>query len=444
MPNFLELYDELTYETEPAKIYHLWSALSVANNILGKKVWFPMGHFNIYPNLYLLSVGDAGNRKTTALSIADKLFSQTKISQVADTSSTSEAIIDTMASKEARVDFVYNGKQRGYQQYSPYCSEFATFLGGKHINESLIRFMTDIFDPRDVYKYKTKNRGESEIINPFFSFCGACTMDWFLDNLKEGMLTSGFARRIIFIYAGDIYKENALPESNPRMVEILESLLQECFRISKLVGPFHMEEEAKDLHRTSYHETMEKAREETGFLSSYFSTKSVLVLKVCLGISASLGNSMTITRQIYQFALDAFSEVEANYGALFQGTGRNELKKYQTKIIARIAKEPEGILADQLCYLFYNDMLQSDFKECVQVLINAKIVTPTPEGNDVRLIVQSEDKKSSSLYLLRDIAKLRVEADPQVNVGVEVYPVPEQPKVKKPFKLRLGGVPVED
>jgi hypothetical protein len=228
------------------------------------------------------------------------------------------------------------------------------------------------------------------------------------------------------------------------MVEILESLLQECFRISKLVGPFHMEEEAKDLHRTSYHETMEKAREETGFLSSYFSTKSVLVLKVCLGISASLGNSMTITRQIYQFALDAFSEVEANYGALFQGTGRNELKKYQTKIIARIAKEPEGILAHQLCYLFYNDMLQSDFKECVQVLINAKIVTPTPEGNDVRLIVQSEDKKSSSLYLLRDIAKLRVEADPQVNVGVEVYPVPEQPKVKKPFKLRLGGVPVED
>jgi hypothetical protein len=269
-------------------------------------------------------------------------------------------------------------------------------------------------------------------------------MDWFLDNLKEGMLTSGFARRIIFIYAGDIYKENALPESNPRMVEILESLLQECFRISKLVGPFHMEEEAKDLHRTSYHETMEKAREETGFLSSYYSTKSVLVLKVCLGISASLGNSMTITKQVYQFALDAFSEVEANYGALFQGAGRNELKKYQTKIVARIAKEPKGILADQLCYLFYNDMLQSDFKECVQVLINAKIVKATSEGNDVRLTVQGKDKTVSSLYLLRDIAKLKVEGVPQVTPEQEAYPVPEQPKIKKPFKLRLGGVPLED
>jgi hypothetical protein len=443
--NFFQLYDELTSETEPAKSYHLWSALSVINNVLGKKTWFPMGHFDIYPNLYLLYVGPAGNRKTTALSISDKLFSQTKISQVADTASTSEAIIDTMASEKARVHFTCKGKQQFYQQYSPYCSEFATFLGGKHINEGLIRFLTDIFDPREVYKYKTKNRGEAKIDNPFFSFTGACTMDWFLDNIKEGLLTSGFARRIIFVYASSIYKENPLPEASPRMPEILHSLLGESQRISKLVGPFSLDSEAKELHTSSYHLAMQKARETDDFMSSYYGTKSVLVLKVCMGMSAGLGNSLVITRPIYQLALDAFDEVEFNYPSLFQGTGRNELKKYQSKILSILGKEVEGVLADKLCLRFFNDMGQSEFKECVQVLLAGGQVRSLPEGNDTRLFAQQTTSKAQDRYLLASLAKL---TSPEQVITLDTpYPVEQVPEVKKKtssFKIKLSEATLPD
>lgn len=436
--NFFKLYDELTSDTESAKVYHFWSALSVVNNILGKKVWFPMGHFNVYSNLYLLYVGPAGNRKTTALTISDKLFSQTKISQVADTASTSEAIIDTMASEKARVHFSYKGKQQFYQQYSPYCSEFATFLGGKHVNEGIIRFLTDIFDPREVYKYKTKNRGEAKIDNPYFSFTGACTTDWFFDNIKEGLLTSGFARRIIFVYAKTIYKENNLPEESPRMAELIHKLNDDCQRIKNLVGAFCLDEDAKKLHAKAYHEAMQRAQEEDDILSSYYGTKSVLVLKACMGMAAGLGNSLVITGPIYQLALEAFAEVEASYGILFQGVGRNELKKYQTKVLAALSKEPLGILADKLCLRFFNDMGQSEFKECVQVLIAAGQVKSVPEGNDVRLFAEEKKITNTDKYILASLAKLTV-SQGQEEKDVS-YPI-DQTAVetnKKSFKINLS------
>jgi hypothetical protein len=399
-----------------------------------------MGHFSIYPNLYLLYVGAAGNRKTTALVEGRKLFSQAKVSQVADTASTSEAIIDTMASEKARVYFSYRGKQQFYQQYSPYCSEFATFLGGKHISEGLIRFLTDIFDPMEVYRYKTKNRGEAKIDNPFFSFLGACVPEWFFNNIKEGLLTSGFARRIIFIYSANIYRENALPEASPRMADLLRELLKESQRINKLVGPFSLDPEAKKLHIEAYHTAMQRAKEEDDFMSSYYGTKSTLVLKVCMGMSAGLGNSLTITRPIYQLALDAFEEVEGSYDRLFQGTGRNVLKKYQSKIMKELSRYPNGVSADMLCFRFSNDMLQSEFKECVQSLIQGNQIKCEPLGEDTKLIVNKVVTANPDRYILSSLARLASPMPVEKKEAV-AYPVEQEAKeepTKKVFKINLS------
>src|SRR2546421_4508695 len=52
--------------------YHIWSCLAAYSTILSRRVWIDRGYFQVFPNLYVVLVGDAGSGKNTAKHIATK------------------------------------------------------------------------------------------------------------------------------------------------------------------------------------------------------------------------------------------------------------------------------------------------------------------------------------------------------------------------------------
>lgn len=428
--NFFQLYDKLTDKTEPAKIYHLWGAISVIANIAGKKIWLPMGHFNIYPNLYLLFVGVAGNRKTTALDFSEKYFALSGVSSVADTSTTSEAVIETMASTKARIEFQYNKRMYSYQQYSPYCSEFNTFLGGKHINEGLVKFLTDIYDKERKYTYKTKNKGEYGIENPFFSFAGACTIGWFLDNLKGGLISSGFARRIIFINS-DHYFPIAIPELPEDYPMLIEELALEMKRVQALSGPMTLAPGTIELYKSLYPKWMEQANSAIPALQPYFSTKHVQVFKAAMACSLGLGNSLVIEPETYKLVVRMFDELEVYYPSLFAASGDNLLMKYTAQIISEIQKYPQGVKASTILGKFWGDVDTQSLNEIVEVLRKTGRITI------VNNVIKASEAKIAAKdnYLLRPLGELVVSQEQQVCTGN--YPIQIAPVLKKSSGVSL-------
>ncbi len=75
MKAIFDTYFQYTEHTEPPLIFHRWCMLSAVGALLGRQYRLPFGDFNIYPNQYIMLIGDPGTRKSTAIKLARKVLS---------------------------------------------------------------------------------------------------------------------------------------------------------------------------------------------------------------------------------------------------------------------------------------------------------------------------------------------------------------------------------
>src|ERR1700749_2585021 len=93
--NFIIQYLQYVGETEAPIFYHRWAALSMIGAYLGRQYSFSLGHFELYPNQYVMLIGDPGTRKSTAIKIAKKVLTGAGYTTIsADKSSKEKFILD--------------------------------------------------------------------------------------------------------------------------------------------------------------------------------------------------------------------------------------------------------------------------------------------------------------------------------------------------------------
>lgn len=66
-------YFRFVSDTEPPVIYHRWSYLTSLSALLGRKVHVELGHFRIFPNLYVMLLGEPATRKSTSIKMVKRL-----------------------------------------------------------------------------------------------------------------------------------------------------------------------------------------------------------------------------------------------------------------------------------------------------------------------------------------------------------------------------------
>lgn len=220
---WLRDYAEYSRFVEIPMSYSLFCSLVVLGAALGRRVFLPEGHHNIYPNLSTLLIGPPAKlHKSTAVNMAKKLVIQTQLCSVFPDKLTPEALITEL-------------KLNGLEQFIG-ASELSMFFGKQRYNEGLIPTFLKMLDTEDVpVKVSTQARGTEEVTGATLYMIGGSTMSLLIGSSAKEVTSSGFLSRFCPVVEDDTDRCFAFPQKadvvyENRMVLTLE-------RLRRMAGP---------------------------------------------------------------------------------------------------------------------------------------------------------------------------------------------------------------
>lgn len=315
---------QLTENTEAPYIYRKWVAISVLGAALRRKCYLNWGNVgNLYPNMYIVLVGPSGARKTTAMRLGEFFINKTGIF------TSSEAITKEALVLELEASLDEDTLQSSVTVFS---EELTVFLG--YDNSEMMSYLCSWYDCKDLWKYKTKNRGENEILGVWVNILGATTPSSLRKNLPMDAIGGGLASRIIFVYAKRKARPIAFPFDDPKKEKLREKLLSDYFLIAGLKGSFKF----TDTFAAGYKIWYEAQEEDDPFMfdknfDGYSSRRPGHLLKLCMILSASRDQKMLIDGEILKRAIATLEEVEKDMKKVFSGIGLSDTSDLQFQIL---------------------------------------------------------------------------------------------------------------
>lgn len=376
--DWLSGYLEYTQGSEPPLSYHTWAGISVIAGALQRRTFLQWGFETIYPNMYIILVGPSGKaRKGVALGIAKDLLSTTPISMTSE-SVTREALIRSM--KGAITNYADpDGKIRFHCSITCFSEELSVFLGQSNI--AFLSSLTDWYDSKDSWTYETKGSGTDKLQGLCFNLLGATAPDWLQSMLPQEAVGGGFTSRVIFVVEdrkGKTVPEHILSEKE---LQIKTGLEQDLERISQLSGEFHFDNDGRKLYVDWYTEqdrllasgTLPVADER---FAGYCERRSTHIRKLCMALSASRGDDLTITGYDFERALGILRAAEIKMYKTFGGLGTAAYSQATEKIINFI-KQKGTITRSFLMSKFRRDIDGATLKVIEEVMEMMHVVKIT-------------------------------------------------------------------
>ena len=164
--DWLESYLLYTENSEPPKLFHVWTGISTIAAALQRKCTLNWGRLRFFPNMYIVLVGPPGKvRKGTAMSFGRNLLSRLGIKMAAE-STTREALVREIMNSQETLMNDETGAISFHSSLTVYAPELVVFLG--YNQQQLMMDLTDWFDcgqgPEGTWTYRTKHQGSDDII----------------------------------------------------------------------------------------------------------------------------------------------------------------------------------------------------------------------------------------------------------------------------------------
>lgn len=337
--SFLDNYRIFCAGNEANPTYHIFSGLAALSAITQRRIWIDQGYFKIFPNLYIVLVGPAGGRKTTAMDIAAGLIDKLQtVPYTTDCVTKEKLIMDIRAEERTLAEMPELYKKEGMHVVSPmalFLTELSDFLGPSSIG--MINFLTAVYD-RSVYVYKTKNKGSEKLIGPYLTILACTTPEWITTYLRSDVISGGFSRRTLFVYEWEEGRRIPWPTVTPDMILAWEAAMSHCRKLQQLSGPMKWSDEAKRFYEDWYI-NLKIPTDDT--IRGYYKSKHIQLLKVSMLLSLSESTDMVLERRHLEFGLELLKLAEANLLKVFQGMGRNELHAVANKALDYLRVSPE-------------------------------------------------------------------------------------------------------
>lgn len=287
------MYFELHKVSEAPAIFHRWSVSTALAAWLGRQCWFPFGDQRIFPNQYVMFIGDPGSRKSTAIKAARNLIRQAGYDTFAPKKTSKEKfladLMTGMAGQEddnkdiSEFDILATESQVPRECFVV-ADEFNVFAG--HGNLEFLEILGDMWDwddERDPWKYQLKNSKSVRIWQPTISILGGNTPTGFTECFPAAAIGQGFMSRTILIYGEATGKKITIP---PKVNEkLLTEIIKHLLHIKQnMLGPVQLTEEAfraVDMIYKSWQD-LEDQR-----FRHYSTRRFIHLLKLCLIYSAA-------------------------------------------------------------------------------------------------------------------------------------------------------------
>lgn len=337
LEDFISAYLKYTEQTEPPTKYHLWCAISAIASSLERKVYMKWGTETIYPNQYIILIGASGRcRKGVAFAIVQDLVKEVGIVATAE-SITREALIKDIAESTAsfldpETGTIFHCSLSSYQE------ELSIFLGQADVR--FLADLTDWYNCKPDWTYRTKNMGTDRITNLCFNLLGGTAPDWLVSIIPQEAIGGGFTARCVFVVEEEkkhLVPRPPMPDSNLRSM-----LVNDLEQIHIMAGEMKFTPEAEDIYAHWYEHVSHKTGVKDPKFESYNERRATHIKKLCMAMSASRGSDRRITKHDFERALAILEDTEKKMSRVFTGLGEARYSKSTAMVLDYIMKSPGG------------------------------------------------------------------------------------------------------
>ncbi len=389
--NWIEGYMKYVEDTEPARVFHKWVAMSIIASALRKKTYAKYGRLKYYPNLYIVLVAEPGiARKSQAINFGLELMNQVPEIQTSADAVTKEALLQDL--ENCAVDEqMPDGSNFRHSSLSIISREFESFLGQKKENTKMLVLLTDLFDCQELpWKYRTKNSGSNIIPSIYLNLLGATTPDSLASCLPSTAIGGGFTSRVLFVWAEKKAKKVAKPEDSPRIQELKTKLCQDLYLISRIIGQYSFSPEADKKWSDWYnaYEELDADRlcRDPAF-NGWYSRKPTYILKLAIVCAAAESDKTILEWRHIEQSLRELSDIEIQMGIVFKAIGKSTVTS-EVDLVMQIVKARKSISEKALMSLIWRDVDSQKFDNVMQTAIRTGRIKrayrgPNGESNDI-------------------------------------------------------------
>jgi hypothetical protein len=257
--NLFDSFFDYVKDTEPPLIYYRWSLVSAIGAFMGRRAWIDMGRFRVFPNHFVMLIGNPGTRKNTAVNEVTKLLIEAGYTTFSATKTRKEQFLydlqgeenDEHKDKEAVFENIFgqteitdvNGREP--REVFIVAPEFNNFLP-----KGDLEFLSDLGDlwdwdkPKLLYTYKLRNAKSARIYQPTISILGGNTHTGFQEMFPAQSLGQGIISRKILVYSEPTGKKfTFLDKGDDQKLAIMVKILKEIRE--KVTGTIVIREDAR-------------------------------------------------------------------------------------------------------------------------------------------------------------------------------------------------------
>ena len=332
LDDWISSFIECTQNSEPPETYRLWTAISCIASVLQRKCQLNWGALTFYPNMYIVLVGPPAARKGTAMNLGKPLLDNLQIKMAAE-AITREALIRELKNSTDMMA-TESGKMYYHSSLTIWSQELTVFLG--YQNHQLMSDLTDWYDCRNQWTYRTKNMGTDEIIGVYVNIFGATTPDLIRTTMPLDAIGGGLTSRMVFVFEENKGRVCAYPALSEHEKDLLEKLHYDLARIHMLSGQFKTTNEFLDrwMYWYPYQEANPPFTDPR--FAGYIERRANHVMKLSMICNASRTDSMLVDVPDLERAIEFIELTEKKMTKSFSGVGRLSTADVMTRVMADV------------------------------------------------------------------------------------------------------------
>ncbi len=285
--------------------------------------------------MYVVLVGPPAARKGTAMDQAKPFLDDLDI-RVSAESTTREALIRALRETTDNIVSAEGTLRALHSSMTIWAQELTVFLG--YNNLQLMSDLTDWYDCRPRWTYRTKHEGVDEIIGVYVNLFGATTPDLIRSSMPLDAIGGGLTSRMIFVFEPN--KGKVVPYTSLDQ-KLKDSLLKDLRRIHMLSGRFRVEKGFRDDWINWYIEQEGKPPFNDSRFAGYFERRATHILKLSCIISAARSDEMIISRKDLERAISFLEKTEIKMSQTFSGVGKSSHADVLAKVMSDIGMAGE-------------------------------------------------------------------------------------------------------
>lgn len=294
--------------------------------------------------------------------------------KLASESITREALIKELFKSTATIQDP-NGKISFHSSLTILSMELTVFLG--YQNRQLMSDLTDWFDCRDQWTYRTKLSGSDELIGVWVNLLGGTTPDLINVTIPLEAIGAGLTSRIIFVYEPGRERSIVLPYADP---ELRKSLLHDLEIIKTLHGDYKYREDYFDAYSTWYLGEGSKPVFDDPYFAGYSERRATHMSKLSMICNAARSNEMILEEQDFKQALTYLLHVEKKMPYTFKGVGKNVNADVTDRLLTTLAASGKMSMTE-IVQRFYKDADQETLQKILMTLKAMGAIDINYEGN---------------------------------------------------------------